>query len=399
VGTWGDRVGWIVGDPSADPTNQRFKLQLAYWRSAPAVLDPGDPAFVAPDLLEVFDNLSAAETDSDFYEKRLHGRSLLISADKVTGGLRPDNSAGSAYTLLANGNDGATLDVDDFAGDPNAGPGALRALAALEEIDEIAILAAPDEGYFGTALTDRLIQQCERLKDRFAIINSPPLAPPLATHFPSQVSRYAAYYFPWLKVYDAASRREVVVPPAGHIAGIYARVDLDRGVHKAPANEIVRGITKLDVNITRRQQELLNPRHVNCIRKFEGRGVRVWGARCTTRDTEWKYVNVRRLFIFLEESIEEGTQWVVFEPNDESTWARVRQSVTGFLNRVWRDGALMGATPEEAFFVKCDRSTMTQDDIDNGRLIMIIGVAPVKPAEFVIIRIGQWTGGSEVTEL
>jgi phage tail sheath protein FI len=146
------------------------------------------------------------------------------------------------------------------------------------------------------------------------------------------------------------------------------------------------------------EHDILNPRGVNVIRAFPGRGIRIWGARTLSSNTLWKYLNVRRLFIFIEESIEEGTQWVVFEPNDQKLWARVRASITDFLTRVWRDGALFGATPEEAFFVKCDESTMTQDDIDNGRLICIIGVAPVKPAEFVIFRIAQWRGGSEVAE-
>ena len=182
------------------------------------------------------------------------------------------------------------------------------------------------------------------------------------------------------------------------MAGIYARSDTERGVHKAPANEVVRGAKKLEFLITKGEHDLLNPRGVNVIRFFPGRGIRVWGARTLSSNTLWKYINVRRLFIYIEESIEEGTQWVVFEPNNEKLWARVRATITQFLTRVWRDGALMGTKAEEAFFVKCDRSTMTQDDIDNGRLICVIGIAPVKPAEFVIFRIAQWAGGSAVTE-
>jgi hypothetical protein len=201
---------------------------------------------------------------------------------------------------------------------------------------------------------------------------------------------------------DALLHREVVAPPSGHVIGIYARTDIERGVHKAPANAVVRGASDIERIINKAQQDILNPppNQINVIRDFrpDGRGIRVWGARCITSDSDWKYVNVRRLFIFLEESIDEGTQWVVFEPNDKPLWDRVIQSVSAFLTRVWRDGALQGATPAEAFFVKCDRTTMTQDDIDNGRLIMLIGVAPVKPAEFVIIRIGQWAGGGSVEE-
>ena len=193
-----------------------------------------------------------------------------------------------------------------------------------------------------------------------------------------------------------------MVPPCGHVAGIYARVDVERGVHKAPANEVVRGIVRqrlqsgeepLSHTLSKHQQDILNPRGINVIRDFrsKGRGIRVWGARTMSSDAEWKYVNVRRLFIFLVQSIDRGTQWVVFEPNDEATWAAVRRAVENFLVTVWRTGALLGTTPDEAFFVKCDRTTMTQDDIDNGRLICLIGIAPVKPAEFVIVRIAHKT--------
>jgi phage tail sheath protein FI len=180
-------------------------------------------------------------------------------------------------------------------------------------------------------------------------------------------------------------------------------VDDQRGVHKAPANEVLGGIVDLETIVNKGEQEILNPEpvNINVLRDFRhnSRGLRVWGARCITSDPSWKYINVRRLFIFIEKSIEEGTQWAVFEPNNDELWARVSQSVSNFLTRVWRTGALLGIKPEEAFFVKCDRTTMTQDDLDNGRLIMIVGIAPTKPAEFVIIRIGQWAGGSSVEEL
>jgi hypothetical protein len=198
-----------------------------------------------------------------------------------------------------------------------------------------------------------------------------------------------------VQVRDPLVRAARMMPPSGHMIGIYARTDTERGVHKAPANEVVRGILGLETIINKREQDILNPSpvNINVIRDFRasGRAIRVWGARCITSDTAWKYINVRRLFIFLEESIDEGTQWVVFEPNDERLWARVRQSISNFLTRVWRDGALMGTQADEAFFVRCDRTTMTQDDIDNGRLIVLVGVAPVKPAEYVIIRISQYT--------
>jgi phage tail sheath protein FI len=185
------------------------------------------------------------------------------------------------------------------------------------------------------------------------------------------------------------------------MAGIYARVDNTRGVHKAPANEVIRGITDLELFVSKAHQEVLNPRGINVLRdlRSDRRGLRVYGARCLTAEANWIYVNVRRLFIFLEESIDEGTQYAVFEPNDERLWARLRDSVSIFLTGVWRDGALMGSKPEEAYFVVCDRNTMSDDDVLNGRLVMEIGIAPVRPAEFVIIRIGQWLGGSTVQEL
>jgi len=188
------------------------------------------------------------------------------------------------------------------------------------------------------------------------------------------------------------------MPPGGYVTGVYSRSDTERGVHKAPANEVVFGASDLEFQIMKGEQDVLNPKGVNVIRAFPGRGIRIWGARTLSSNTLWKYINVRRLFIYIEASIEKGTQWVVFEPNDYRLWSRVKITITQFLTGVWRSGALMGTTPEEAFFVKCDRSTMTQDDIDNGRLICIIGIAPVKPAEFVIFRIAQWQGGSAATE-
>ncbi|PZR70618.1 MAG: hypothetical protein DLM73_17455 [Chthoniobacterales bacterium] len=275
------------------------------------------------------------------------------------------------------------------------------ALARLGKIDEIALLCCPDENNF-PPITAALIAQCESLKYRFAILQAPHPAPAPDTHHPPQASKYAAYYYPWLRIPNPINQVPMEIPPGGHIAGIYARTDLERGVHRAPANEIIRGLyldphdpaAGLTVQVTKAEQELLNPRGVNVLRHFAGKGNLVWGARTTSPDPDWKYVNVRRLFIFVEESIEEGTKWVVFEPNGEPLWARVSQSVSTFLRRLWMNGMLQGKTEHEAYFVRCDRTTMTQDDIDNGRLIVLIGMAPIKPAEFVIFRIGQWAGGS-----
>jgi uncharacterized protein len=194
-----------------------------------------------------------------------------------------------------------------------------------------------------------------------------------------------------VQVRDLSVGTNVSIAPSGHIAGIYAQTDNDRGVFKAPANVEISTITKIAQDVNKREQELLNPIGINALRFFPQRGNRVWGARTLSSLSTWKYINVKRLFIYVEASIDYGTQWVVFEPNDEPLWARVRQTITDFLTTTWRSGALQGTTPAEAFFVKCDRTTMTQDDIGNGRLICVIGIAPVKPAEFVIFRIQQFT--------
>jgi phage tail sheath protein FI len=281
-------------------------------------------------------------------------------------------------------------------------------LAGLEVIDEISLLCVPDHVHPSITPVERedimntIVNQCELLKDRFAILQIEGNQGNVNTIDPLRDTKYAAVYYPWIRVYDPRKRTDLLVPPGGHVTGIIARTDIERGVHKPPANAVVRGIINRDLNgnkkpvefkIVKGQHDILNPKGINVIRDFraDGRGIRVWGARTMSSDPEWKYVNVRRLFLFVEESIEEGTQWVVFEPNHEPTWAAVTRTITNFLISVWRSGALMGTTQDEAFFVKCDRSTMTKDDIDNGRLICFIGIAPVKPAEFVIFRFSQKT--------
>ena len=282
------------------------------------------------------------------------------------------------------------LTVDDFVGVEGGSEGS-TGVQALEYIDEISICLAP--GMWSATIQSGLIIHCETLKDRFAILDPPDeLDIEEIREFREPIdTKYAGLYYPWVEVRDPFLRRNVALAPSGHLAGLYARVDVERGVHKAPANEIVRGIRRIMRDVSKREQDLLNPRNINALRAFPGRGPRVWGARTLSSDASWRYINVRRLFIFVEESIDEGTQWVVFEPNYEPLWARVRQTITNFLLTVWRSGALEGTKPDEAFFVKCDRTTMTQDDIDNGRLICVIGIAPVKPAEFVIFRIQQKT--------
>ena len=204
-------------------------------------------------------------------------------------------------------------------------------------------------------------------------------------------SKYAALYYPWVRVLDPVTREEIHLPPSGFIAGIYARNDINRAVYKAPANEVINSALSFEVLLNKSQQDIVNPEGINCLRFFEGRGFLVWGARLISSDPEWKYVNLRRYFAYLERSLDRGTQWAVFEPNDERLWANIRRVVEDFLTNEWRSGSLAGRRPEQAFFVRCDRSTMTQADLDQGRLVCVVGVAVVRPAEFVIFRIGQWT--------
>jgi phage tail sheath protein FI len=244
-----------------------------------------------------------------------------------------------------------------------------------------------------------MVTQCERLADRFAVLSVLGQQGNVGGINPPRDTSYAAIYYPWVRVFDPFTRDTVLVPPVGHVTGIYARTDRERGVHKAPANEVVRGVVGLQRLLNKGEHDILNPYpiNINVIRDFRqnSRGIRVYGGRVITSDPDWKYVNVRRLLIFIEASLNRGLQWVVFEPNAEPLWARVRRSITNFLNLVWRNGALEGTKAEEAFFVKCDRTTMTQTDIDSGRLICVVGVAPVKPAEFVIVRIGLWTAHAD----
>jgi uncharacterized protein len=275
------------------------------------------------------------------------------------------------------------------------GPGQRSGLKCFEEIDEIAIVAAP--GQTSPAVQDAILSHCETRKDRFAILDSPETISGGVDRLPKpRDSKYGAYYFPWIQVYDP-DKGNIFVPPSGHIAGVYSRVDSERGVHKAPANELVRGALGLKYNISKGEQDLLNPKGINAIRFMNG-GIRIWGARTLSSDPSWRYINVRRLFIMVETSIERATQWVVFEPNDHRLWKRVTRTISSFLTLLWRNGALMGTAPEQAFFVKCDEETNPPEVIDAGQLVVEIGLAPVKPAEFVIFRIGQMASGGGVEE-
>lgn len=311
----------------------------------------------------------------------------------------PTNDAGVAQPLTG-GSDGAALTPDDYIG-VDDGPGQRTGIKALAEIDAVSIIAAP--GISDQSVQSELINQCELLKDRFAVLDPSPGAPldrtpnGIFTQRSAHDSRYAAIYYPWLVIRDPLNptlRGGTPCPPSGHVIGVYARVDSERGVFKAPANEVVRAITGLQMKINEREHGQLNMANINVIRDFrdDNRGFRIYGARCITSDNANKYIPVRRLLIFIEESLQEGLQYVVFEPNAEDLWQRVKLTVRGFLRTVWRSGALEGLKEDEAFRVYCNiNQTMTEDDVANGRLIIEVWVAPVRPAEFVIVRINRLT--------
>jgi len=287
------------------------------------------------------------------------------------------------------------VDKDGLYIGRDGGPGRRSGIKCFEEVDEVAIIAAP--GQISPAVQDALLTHCETRKDRFAILDSPETISGGIDRLPKpRDSKYGAYYFPWIQVYDP-EKGNVYVPPSGHIAGVYSRTDSERGVHKAPANEMIRGALGLKYSVSKGEQDLLNPKGINAIRHMNG-AVRIWGARTLSSDPSWRYINVRRLFIMVESSIERATQWVVFEPNDHRLWKRVTRTISSFLTLLWRNGALMGTSPEQAFYVKCDEETNPTEVVDAGQLVVEIGLAPVKPAEFVIFRIGQMASGGGVEE-
>jgi phage tail sheath protein FI len=416
-GTWGDRIWVQVSKATRNPDG--FRLKVAYYQDkSPDSTNTGAGAT----LVEDYDELTADPTDSRFVRSVVNAASHLVTVSVPTGAPVPPAVPAPTtpptpipFQALTGGSEGdtGTVPAVRFVGDASLAPDELTGLAALAAIDDISILAVPDA--VNTTLVDSgsrdtvvsaVIGQCEQLKDRFAILDIEQGQGSVITRNPNSLlptrSNFAAIYYPHVRVLDPRSRGTILVPPSGFMAGIYANNDVTRGVHKAPANYEVRGILAKDLSptegpleyvATKGDQDILNPVGINVIRDFRasGRGVRVWGARTISADPEWIYINVRRLFNYVEESIEQGLQWVVFEPNAEPTWARVRRTIETFLERVWRDGALMGTTREEAFSVQCDRSTMSADDILNGRLICLVSLAAVRPAEFVVLRFSQMT--------
>ena len=339
------------------------------------------------------------------------GSKLVQLIDAGAGGTLAERrpQAGS-YTLSGGAEATTAITPAEYQGDVSERTG----IGGLEAIEDITMVCVPDlmsalqQGLITDeqlrAVQTGIVSHCESMGDRIAILDAPPeMKPQQVKEWRVDTARYdskyAAFYYPWIKVNDPATNQIIAVPPCGHIAGIYARNDNTRGVHKAPANEVVRGAVDVEMQVTKGEQDLLNPEGINCIRAFPGRGIRVWGARTLSSDPSWRYVNVRRFFNFVEKSIENGTHWVVFEPNDMDLWQRIMRNVSAFLMTQWRIGALFGATPEQAFYVKCDEETNPPDVIDAGQVITEIGMAPVKPAEFVVFRITQLpTGGASVGE-
>lgn len=335
----------------------------------------------------------AESKDKDKKEAQAPAVSGIAAPFEAVGG------KGDAIILqLAGGTDGNinAVAASDYIGS-DGGPGKRTGIQAFIENSDVSLMSVP--GVTTPEVQMSLIAHCENMKNRFAVLDMPKdmkKTDELIEYRDMFDSSYAAFYHPWIQVFDPLSKKNIIAPPSGSILGVYARTDNTVGVHKAPANEVLRACTGLASSYNTAEQDLLNPKGINLIRSFPGRGIRVWGARTASSNATWKYVNVRRLFIYLEESIRNNTNWVVFEPNTEALWSRVKRTVEMFLASTWRSGALAGSSPSEAFFVDIGKNTMTQDDIDNGRLVCVIGVAPVKPAEFVVFKIGQYTSESNV---
>jgi uncharacterized protein len=303
----------------------------------------------------------------------------------------------------------ARIDTDDYVGDADRRTG----LGGFQAVDEITMVCIPDlmaaynkemidlEGV--KAVQQGLVDHCSLMHDRMAILDPPPNQnaheiKEWRVEKAGYNSAFAALYWPWIEIFDPLTGGNLFVPPSGHMAGIWSRNDDTRGVHRAPANEVVRGALGVETQITRGEHDLLNPEGINVIRVFPGRGILAWGARTLASDQTWRYLNVRRLFNYIEESILENTEWVVFEPNDPDLWQRIRRTITAFLLRLWRDGALFGLTPEQAFYVKCDEETNPPETVEAGQVVVEIGLAPVRPAEFVVFRISQLAGGGQIAE-
>ncbi|CAD5942786.1 MULTISPECIES: phage tail sheath family protein [Streptomyces] len=386
-----------IADPEGEnPPEDRFKLLVRQ----------------AGKVVETYDVSTRKNVKGYLVTQARDSKLVQVTEQPGTAQSRPEKQTVALAPAPASGTPGsgvARLDASEYVGDAAARTG----FGGLESIDEITMVAVPDlmsayqrgeidaEGVKTVQLA--VISHCEQMGDRVAVLDTPPgmNAQQVRNWRNDEAgydSRYATLYYPWVKVFDPAAGRNSLVPPSGHVAGVWARSDGERGVHKAPANEVIRGAVDLEIRLSKGEQDLLNPIGVNCVRAFPGRGIRIWGARTLSSDPAWRYLNVRRLFNYLEESILLGTQWVVFEPNDDRLWSSIRRNVTAFLTEEWRRGALFGRTAEEAFYVRCDRSNNPQESIDLGQVVCEIGVAPVKPAEFVVFRLAQFSDSTSLID-
>lgn len=360
------------------------------------------------EVAESFD-VSTRRNIKSYVVTQVRDRSKLIEVTEQpnTTLTRPENQAVPVPAAPPATNTPVKLDAQEYVGDLADRTG----FGGLETIDEVTMVAVPDlmsayqrgmlDGEGVRTVQHAMITHCEQMADRVAVLDPPPGLNARGVRDwrmdeAGYDSRFATLYYPWIKVFDPAAGRNTLVPPSGHIAGVWARSDSERGVHKAPANEVIRGAVDLELSLSKGEQDLLNPIGVNCVRSFAGRGIRIWGARTLSSDPAWRYLNVRRLFNYLEESILIGTQWVVFEPNDDRLWSSIRRNIGAFLTQEWRQGALFGRTPAEAFYVKCDRDNNPQESIDLGQVVCEIGVAPVKPAEFVVFRLSQFSDSTSL---
>ncbi len=350
---------------------------------------------------ETYTGLSLNPLSNNYLPRRMASSQLvsvqLKDSDEMVNPVAAILGTGlsSGSITLSGGSDGSlsAINAGVYIG-VDGGPTKRTGIQAFLENSVVSILAVP--GITIPEVIVSLVAHCENEKNRFAVIDMPQdmvKTEDLLGYREMIDTTYAAMYHPWIQVYDPVAKKPGVIPPSGAVCGVYARTDVARGVHKAPANETV-NCSGLSTYYTTREQDILNPRGVNLIRALPGQGIRIWGARTASSNAAFKYVNVRRLFIYVEQSIKNNTNWVVFEPNNSSLWGRVQMTVSAFLETMFRSGMLAGDTPSEAFFVNIGPSTMSQDDIMNGRLICEIGIAPSRPAEFVIFRVTQFTAES-----
>ncbi|HYO61919.1 MAG TPA: phage tail sheath subtilisin-like domain-containing protein [Actinomycetota bacterium] len=398
-------------EPSDDGTPITVDVKPAAAPPAGDATDTFDVVVKKGDAVETHTNLTTKKGKQNVATV-VNEKSKLITVEEVATGTATEALAPGSVTLAT----APAVTPEVLAPDDYIGSSARRTgFAGLEAVDEVTMLCVPDlmsgavhqNGNIDVDVVKKIqgemIAHCEQMGDRMAILDAPPnLTAEEVNDWrmdrAGHDSKFAALYWPWIEILDPSNKR-LCMPASGHIAGVWARSDATRGVHKAPANEVVRGLVDLERNVSSLEQDLLNPNGINCLRTFSGRGTRIWGARTlATTDKSWMYINVRRLFNYIEESILEGTDWAVFEPNDYALWAKMRRTISAFLTNEWRKGALFGLNPEQAFYVKCDEETNPPSQVDKGYVTCEIGIAPVKPAEFVVFRVQQVSGGGAVSE-